>query len=49
MTQLLHRLDDDPFQARLQLSRLEQLRALGGGARAISPRTTSGCAATEDF
>jgi p-hydroxybenzoate 3-monooxygenase len=49
MTQLLHRLDDgDPFQARLQLARLEQLQRSEAAARNLAENYV-GLPATEDF
>jgi len=49
MTQLLHRLDDgNPFQARLQLSRLEQLRRSEAAARNLAENYV-GLPATADF
>lgn len=49
MTQLLHRLDDgDPFQARLQLSRLEQLKRSEAARRNLAENYV-GLPATDDF
>jgi p-hydroxybenzoate 3-monooxygenase len=49
MTQLLHRLDDgDPFQARLQLSRLEQLKRSEAARRNLAENYV-GLPATADF
>jgi p-hydroxybenzoate 3-monooxygenase len=48
MTQLLHRLGDDPFQARLQLSRLEQLRRSEAARRNLAENYV-GLPAEADF
>jgi p-hydroxybenzoate 3-monooxygenase len=49
MTQLLHRLDDgEPFQARLQLSRLEQLKRSEAARRNLAENYV-GLPATDDF
>ncbi|HEX4752078.1 MAG TPA: 4-hydroxybenzoate 3-monooxygenase [Solirubrobacterales bacterium] len=49
MTQLLHRLDDgDPFQARLQLSRLEQLKRSEAARRNLAENYV-GLPAADDF
>ena len=48
MTQLLHRLDADAFQAKLQLSRLEQLGRSQGAASNLAENYV-GLAATDDF
>jgi p-hydroxybenzoate 3-monooxygenase len=48
MTRLLHRPDDDPFQARLQLSRLEQLRRSGAARRNLAENYV-GLPAAPDF
>ena len=48
MTQLLHRLDADAFQAKLQLSRLEQLGRSQAAASNLAENYV-GLAATDDF
>jgi p-hydroxybenzoate 3-monooxygenase len=48
MTQLLHRLDDAPFGARLQLSRLEQLKRSEAARRNLAENYV-GFPATQDF
>jgi p-hydroxybenzoate 3-monooxygenase len=48
MTQLLHRLGDDPFGARLQLSRLEQLRRSEAARRNLAENYV-GLPAAADF
>jgi p-hydroxybenzoate 3-monooxygenase len=48
MTQLLHKLDDDPFQERLQLARLEYLSRSDAAACSLAENYV-GLPATADF